>query len=335
MLREFQFQNGEVLTGLMIVPLVVMLFIEFIRWRNRTKQKIGDPKLVSELIRGYSFRNSLIKFVLLGLTVIAVILGASNLKKPSGMQQVERKGVDVLIALDVSKSMLAEDIKPNRLEKSKLLVYKLLSKLSGDRVGLILFAGRAYLQMPLTSDHSAATMYVQNASPAVVPTQGTVISEALKLGMSAFNTSERKFKAMVLISDGEDHDASALELAQQVSENGIMVNTVGIGSPTGTPIPDPATGQYKKDPAGNTVISKLNDEQLKQLAATTKGMYVLLEDVDVAADNIMQQLAKIEETALEDASFLNFRYYYQWFIAAALIMLVAESLLPERKFGTA
>jgi Ca-activated chloride channel family protein len=247
------------------------------------------------------------------------------------MDKVERKGVDVMIALDVSNSMLAEDIKPNRLEKAKQLVNRLMGFLENDRVGLVLFAGRAYMQMPLTTDHVAARMYVQNAGPDIVPTQGTMISEALKLSSSAFNSKERKYKAIVLITDGEDHDPSSLEIAAQLASNGVIINTVGIGSALGTPIPDPSTGQYRKDNQGNTVLSKLNESQLKQLAAETKGVYVNAEDINEATDLLTKQLETIQESAVEDSAFKDYIHYFQWFLGMALIFLTVEFLLPERK----
>ena len=202
----YQFQHIELLPALAVIPLFVLLFVLVIRWKKTTIKKIGDLSLVNQLIKGYSAHKFVAKFILSLLALSAIIIGMMNLQKPGQMENIERKGVDVLIALDVSKSMLAEDSKPNRLEVAKQLVNKLMNQLQNDRIGLILFAGRAYMQMPLTTDHGAARMYVQNASPDVVPTQGTVIGEALRLSSSAFNSKEKKYKAVVLITDGEDHD---------------------------------------------------------------------------------------------------------------------------------
>jgi Ca-activated chloride channel family protein len=261
----------------------------------------------------------------------AVVIAIINPQRPGSMDEVERKGVDVMIAMDVSNSMLAEDTKPNRLERAKQLVNRLMVQLEDDRVGLVLFAGRAYMQMPLTTDHAAARMYVQNAGPHVVPTQGTMISEALKLSTAAFNSKERKYKAIIMITDGEDHDPSSLEVAEQLAANGVIVNTVGIGSPLGTPVPDPSTGQYRKDAQGNTVLSKLNDVQLKQLAAITKGVYVNTEDMNEATEVLLRQLATIQETAVEDAAFKDYIHYFPWFVSVALLLLLAEFFIPERK----
>ena len=241
----FQFQHPQWLIALAVIPLMVLVFVLVLRWKKLAIKRIGDEKLVKQLIKGYSPANFLIKFILCCLAMGAIILGAANLQKPGVMENIDRKGVDVVIAIDVSKSMLADDSKPNRLEVAKQLVNKLMNRLQDDRLGLVLFAGRAYLQMPLTTDHAAARMYVQNAGPEVVPTQGTVIGEALRLCNSAFNSKDKKFKAVVLITDGEDHDPASLQVAQELAANAIMINTVGIGSPEGSRIFDPLARQHK------------------------------------------------------------------------------------------
>lgn len=329
----YQFQHIELMPALVVIPLLIFLFFLVIRWKKDTIKKIGDTALVSQLIKGYSANKFLAKFIMSVLAISFIILGILNLQKPGMMENIERKGVDVMIALDVSKSMLAEDSKPNRLEVAKQLVNKLVNRLQDDRVGLILFAGRAYMQMPLTTDHGAARMYVQNAGPEVVPTQGTVIGEALRLSNAAFNSKDKKYKAVILITDGEDHDPASLKVAQELAGNAIMINTVGIGSPEGAPIMDPMTNTYKKDPEGNTVISKLNEAQLQQLAQSTKGIYVRLTDSEQAVASIMQQLSTIEKTQLDDSAFRDFKSYFQWFLAAAILFLLVEFFLPERKWN--
>ena len=331
----YQFQHIELLPLLAVIPLLIFFFVLVLRWKKSTIKKIGDAALVNQLIKGYSGTKFLIKFILSAVAVFFIILGILNLQKPGTMENIERKGVDVMIALDVSKSMLAEDSKPNRLEVAKQLVNKLMNQLQNDRVGLILFAGRAYMQMPLTTDHGAARMYVQTANPDVVPTQGTVIGEALRLTNSAFNSKEKKFKSVVLITDGEDHDPESLKAAQELATNAIMINTVGVGSPEGAPIMDPMTNTYKKDAEGNTVISRLNEAELQQLAQSTKGVYVRLTDPEQAVATIMQQLSTIEKSDLEDSAFKDFKNYFQWFLGAAILFLLVEFFLPERKWNRA
>lgn len=317
--------------GLAALPLLVLLFITVLRWKKKTQKKIGDPALVKELLKSYSAKKFVLKFILIGVGLTLIVIGAANLQQPAAADKVTRKGVDVMVALDVSNSMLAEDIKPNRLERAKQLVTKLMDKMDNDRIGLVLFAGRAYMQMPLTTDHGAARMYIQNAGPDVVPTQGTVIGEALKIANSGFNSKERKYKSIVLISDGEDHDPEALKMAQSLSQAGVMINTIGIGSPEGSPIIDPATNQTRKDAQGNTIITKLNETELQQLSQSTHGIYVRLDDADDAAKQITAQLATIEQTATGDKSFASYTSYFQLFLAAALLLLLIEFFIPERK----
>jgi Ca-activated chloride channel family protein len=317
--------------GLAALPLLVLLFITVLRWKKKTQKKIGDPALVKELLKSYSAKKFVLKFILIGVGLTLIVIGAANLQQPGTADKINRKGVDVMVALDVSNSMLAEDIKPNRLERAKQLVTKLMDKMDNDRIGLVLFAGRAYMQMPLTTDHGAARMYIQNAGPDVVPTQGTVIGEALKIANSGFNSKERKYKSIVLISDGEDHDPEALKMAQSLSQAGVMINTIGIGSPEGSPIIDPATNQTRKDAQGNTIITKLNETELQQLSQSTHGIYVRLDDADDAAKQITAQLATIEQTATGDKSFASYTSYFQLFLAAALLLLLIEFFIPERK----
>jgi Ca-activated chloride channel homolog len=331
---DLRFQYIEYLIGLAAIPLVVFLFWWTLRWKKKTVKKIGDEKLVRQLISNYSPFHFQLKFLLLAVGLAAIIVAAANLQMPGEMEQVQRKGVDVVIAMDVSKSMLADDIKPNRLERARQMVYKLMDQLPDDRIALVLFAGRAYMQMPLTTDHSAARMFVQQAGPHVVPAQGTVITDALRMSNTAFNSKERKFKSIILITDGEDHDPNAVQLAQQLAEDGVMINAVGVGSPDGAPIMDPVTNDYKKDQAGNTVISKLNEQELQQLAAATKGVYVRLADTEAAVTAMKKQLGTIEQTSMEDSAFKNFKNYFPWFLGLALFLLVLEFFFPERNWKT-
>jgi Ca-activated chloride channel family protein len=227
--------------------------------------------------------------------------------------------------------MLATDIAPNRLERAKQFIGKLMEEMPDDRIALVLFAGKAYLQMPLTTDHGAAGLFVSSASPDAVPQQGTVISDALNMGANAFNAIERKYRAIVLITDGEDHDDEAVATAKELAAGGVMVNTVGIGSPEGAPIPDIVPGENKKDEAGNTIISKLNENVLKELAAATNGVYVRLQTSDEAVVAIKNQLSQIDKKAFTDSSQMNFKNYYWWFAAAMFVLLVIEVFISERR----
>jgi Ca-activated chloride channel homolog len=326
-----QFQHPEYFIGIILIPLLIFLYFGLVSWKKKLSARIGDPTLVRQLVKSFSARNFLLKFILICAAVFFLVAGLANLRARGSAENISRQGVDVMIVLDVSKSMLAQDVKPSRLDKAKQLLYRLIDRLQNDRVGLILFAGRAYMQMPLTTDHSAAKLYISEAGPDAVPTQGTVFSEALSMANNSFNRNEHKYKAVVLISDGEDHDAEALKIAKQMADDGVMVNTVGIGSVEGSEIIDPETKEPKKDDKGNTVISKLNEQELTGLSDATNGIYIHLDNLEDATITLTQRLDSIEKRALADNEFINFKNYFPWFIGMAGLLLIVELFIPERK----
>lgn len=327
---NFQFLHSEFIWLAAGIVIFILLFIFLLQWKKKVTRRIGDKKLVKDLLRNYSPGLFGLKFGLLSVAFAAGVVTVMDLRKPGDAEGINRKGIDVVIALDVSRSMLATDLAPNRLERAKQLIGKFMNAMPNDRIGLVVFAGKAYLQMPLTTDHGAAAMFVSSAGPDAVPQQGTVVSEAIRRSANAFNAAERRFKAVVLISDGEDHDAEAVKTAKELSAQGMMINTVGIGSPDGSYIPDPVTGQNKVDPAtGSAIISKLNEEELKQIAASTNGVYIRLQESDEAVRQLQQHLSQIESKAYGDVSLMNFKAYYWWFAAAMLILILVENFIPE------
>ncbi len=326
-----RFQHIEF--SLLFAGLLVAIFLFFLllRWKKKTVSKIGDKELVKELIATYSPTRFAVKFGFLSIAFAAGVLAVMNLREPANAEGINRKGIDVVIALDVSKSMLATDMAPSRLERAKQLINRLMSAMPNDRIGLVFFAGKAYLQMPLTTDHGAAWMYVSSAGPGSVPYQGTAISEALRRSATVFNAAERRFKAVIVISDGEDHDKDAVATAKQLAEEGVMINTVGIGSPAGTVIFDSLTGQNIKDETGAEVVSRLNEDDLREIAKHTNGVYVRLQDSEAAVDVLKEQLSQIEAKAYGDVSLMNFKTYYWWFAGVMLLLLLIEIFLPETK----
>src|SRR5665647_453328 len=326
------FQYTEYLFSLAAIPVMGLLYYLLLRWKKNAAKKIGDPLLVKQLTKSFSskkFNGKLIIFII-GFALCGFAL--AGLVKPDGSQKINRKGIDIMIALDVSKSMLAQDIQPSRLERAKQVISKIIDNAPDDRIGLVIFAGRAYLQMPMTIDHTAAKMYLASASPDDVPTQGTVISQALKMSYAAFNPKEKTYKSVLLISDGEDHDEDAIKVTKQLAEQGIMVNTIGIGSPQGAPIMDPATGQYKTDSKGQMVITKLNQEELSNIAKAGNGIYQLYSNTDEVAGNIKKRLSRIgQATTLSDNSFASFKQYFQYILAAAFILLLVEFFVSEKR----
>lgn len=324
----FQFQHIYYLYAFAIVPLLAVLFIAAVYWRKAKLKKLGDERLVSEQIRGYIAGRSTFKFILLAGALSAMIIGWANLRAGDRSEKVERKGIDVIIALDVSKSMLAQDIQPDRLTRAKQLIMRMTDKMQNDRVALIVFAGKSYLQVPLTIDYSAVKMLLQNVSPDMVPTQGTVISEAIELGMNTFTKNERKYKSLIIISDGEDHDEAAIEKTREAADAGIIVHTVGIGSPQGTTLYDPETRSVKLDENGQPVISRLNENELKSIASAGHGTYSLLQNADEIADRLTESLDNMEQKNLGSVVYTDFTSYFQYFLLAGFLALVAEWLLP-------
>jgi Ca-activated chloride channel family protein len=325
------FQHIEYFFALAAIPILLILYFLVLAWKKKTIKKIGDENLVKEMIRSYDPQKFALKFVLILVAFALAVFALANLRSPKAVEKVSRNGIDIMIALDVSKSMLAQDIKPNRLERAKQAVGKLIDKLGNDRIGIVVFAGRAYLQMPLTGDHGAAKMYLSAASTDVVPTQGTVISDALKMCYSSFSSKEKKYKAVVLISDGEDHDEGALKVAAQMAGEGIVINTVGIGSPQGSTIMDELTNQEKRDINGNTVITRLNETELKNIAEKGAGTYQLFTNADDLVNKLDQQLGSMDQRTVTEDSLVNYKYFFPYFLMFALALLFIEFFISERK----
>lgn len=326
----FHFQHIEYLLALTVIPVLVLLYILVLHWKKKTIVKIGDERLVKEMIKNFSVQRFALKFVLIVTAFACGVVALANLRTPRGSEKISRNGIDVMIALDVSKSMLAQDIKPTRLDRAKQLLGKLIDKLNNDRIGIVVFAGKAYLQMPLTGDHGAAKMYLSSATPDVVPTQGTVIGDALKMCYTSFNTKEKKYKAVIVISDGEDHDETATVMAGKMAAEGVMINTVGIGSAEGSVIIDAATNEAKKDNEGNIVITRLNEEELKGIAEKGNGIYQLYNNTDEVVAKLDTQLATMDQRTVTEDSLVNYQSFFQYFLLIGLLLLIAEFLIPER-----
>jgi Ca-activated chloride channel family protein len=325
-----QFQHIEYLWAFIGISVLIAFYFYTLQWKKKTATKIGDEQLVAALIKGYSPKRYKLKFILILLGFSAAVFSLAALRSPAGSSSIKRNGIDVMIALDVSKSMLAHDIQPNRLERAKQLIARLIDILPNDRIGIVVFAGKAYLQMPLTGDHAAAKMFLSSASPDMIPTQGTVIGDALKMCYAAFNTKEKKYKSILLISDGEDHDENAVKIARELAGEGILVNTVGIGSIDGATITDPTTGEAKKDAAGGLVITKLNETILKDIAVNGNGLYQLFTTSDEVSSQINTQLKGMDKRTITENSSTVYQHYFQWFLAITIILLVIEFFTSEK-----
>jgi len=325
------FQYTYLLVGLLVLLPLCALFIFVIRWKKKVKKQIGDEELVNALTADYSPENFNYKFILIAAALALCIAGAANLRTPAKGNTGNRSGIDVMVALDVSNSMLAQDIKPNRLERAKQVLNQVIDKMGNNRMGMVVFAGQAFLQMPLTSDLAAAKLYVSSTSTDAVPTQGTVIGDALRMCNTALATKEKKYKAVILISDGEDHDEKAEDAVKELQDNGVVIYTIGIGSPEGAPIFDPAMNDYKKDENGNTVVSKLNEKDLQNIASQTGGQYYLFTTADEVANKAAASIDQMEKKQIGGTGIRVYNSYFQWFLLFALIFLLLETIIPERK----
>lgn len=315
----------------MLLPLTLIFFM-VLRWKRKTRTKMGDELLVRQLTKQYSPRLYLVKFITVMLVLALSVVAAANLRKPSASGKEKKGGIDIMIALDVSKSMWAQDAKPTRLDKAKQFIDGLIGQAADNRVGLVVFAGQAYLQMPLTTDAAAAKIFVSNASPDAVPVQGTVIGDALRLCDNSLDTKEKKYKAVILISDGEDHDPKSEQVLQQLSDEGVVVHTIGVGSPQGSPILEPGSQDYKKDANGQTVISKLNEQELEDIAAKTGGEYHHLDDVPQTINAVMQSLNSMEKKEIDaGGGERQYTSFYIFLLLPAVVLLVIELFIPERK----
>lgn len=323
------FQHPLMLAALILVVIAAVIFFIAAAKKKKAIKNLGDRELVDELLLPYKQSSYFQKFSLIALSLAALIVALANLRTPAGAQRINRNGIDVMIALDVSKSMLAQDIQPNRLERAKQLLSKIIDKLEDDRIGIVVFAGRAYIQMPISADHSSAKMYLNAASTETVPTQGTVLGEALKMCNASFNPKEKKYKSIILVSDGEDHDEDAVDIAKALTKEGVSINTVGMGSQEGTRIVDNATGEVKTDENGNQVITKLNAGLLQEIAKNGNGTFQLLGNTETVAGNIVKQISTMDQRAVRDDSLMNYNTLFQWIAGLALLLLLTEFFMSE------
>ncbi len=327
---NFQFQYPQYLWALAAVPLVLLLFLGYQLWRRRTVKRMGDARLVKALYPGHARGKAYIKLLLFLLAFSLGCIAIANPRQPDEMQEDARKGIDVVVALDVSNSMRATDVAPSRLQRAQALITKLIDALPNDRIGLVLFAGNAYIQMPLTTDHSAAKLFVSSANPGAITAQGTSIADALQKSSLAFGEESERFKAVILVTDGESHDENAVAEAQAQAAKGVMINTIGLGSAEGSVILE-ESGAEKRDAAGNVVVSKLNEELLQQIAQATNGDYINLQSTDAAVEQLVAQLSQVEKKALKDTSVFTYKTFYAWLALPMLLLLILEMFLSDCK----
>ncbi len=320
--------------GLLIIPVIVTLFLLLQIWKRSAQKKFGDKEMIKRLSPNKSFFKSVLKVIVLCLAFACLIMALVNPKHGTKLETVKREGVDIVFAVDVSKSMLAEDIKPNRLDKSKQLVTQIINNLASDRVGIIAYAGKAFPQLPITTDYASAKMFLQGMNTDMLSSQGTAISEAIKLAKTYFDDEEQTNRVLIIISDGEDHTEEAAAIAEQASEEGIRIFTIGVGDVKGGPIPIKRNGvvlNYKKDSQGETVITRLNEDMLKEIAEEAHGAYINGKVTNDVVENIKEILNKMDKTEFEAKQFADYKDQFQWFLGFGVFFLLLDVFLLERK----
>ncbi|GAB4365511.1 MAG: VWA domain-containing protein [Calditrichia bacterium] len=318
-----------------LVPLIILFFIWNFRRKRSLLRRIGDEELVKNLVRSVSRRKQIWKAVIVVFTFAVLVFALANPQIGTKLEDVKRRGVDIFVALDVSRSMLAEDVAPNRLEKAKHEISSFIDRLEGDRIGLICFAGIAFVQCPLTLDYSAAKLFLSDIDTEIIPQPGTNISDAIILARKSFVEKEFKHKVLILITDGEDHEGQPVEVAKEAAREGVIIYTIGIGSPQGAPIPEfDAYGNrigYKKDKQGKIITTQLDVLTLEKIAFETGGKYYISSTGESELDKIYDEISKMEEKELASRQFTQFEDRFQIFLFLALILLVIETLLGERR----
>ncbi len=330
----FQFANSEYLYGLLLVPLLFVIFA--LSWNKSKKalKRFGDADLVKGLQPEFSNSRPWLKFIIVQLALVFIIIGLARPQFGTKLQDVKREGVELVIALDISNSMLAEDIEPSRLANAKRAIAKLCDRLRNDKIALIVFAGDAFVQLPMTTDYAAAKMFLQTITPKLITNQGTAIGKAIGLGIKSFTPNDEENKAMIILTDGENHEPNALEMAQEAQNKGIVVYTIGMGLAKGAPIPKyNKYGQkdYRTDREGNVIISKLNEKMLKQIAAEGGGKYIRANNTKTGLNALFDELNKMDKVAMDTKVYSEYEEQYQYFIGFGLLLLIINFLIASKK----
>ncbi len=327
-------QNTEYLYALALIPVLILIYIWAMKIKQKSLRTFGDINLMKLLIPDLPIYKNIIKFTLPAIALSLIILGLANLQVGSKLEEVKREGVDIIIALDVSNSMKAEDIKPNRLESAKREISLLADKLQNDRIGLVVFAGQAFLQLPLTPDYSAAKLLVSTVETDIVPVQGTAIGAAIRLAMKSFVAGEQKHKVILIITDGENHEDDAIGEAKNAADEGVIVHTIGMGSPLGTPLPlyqNRVQVGYKKDKDGNIILTKLDELVLQQIAQAGNGKYISAVNGRKQLETILDEIALMEKKEYASKIYTEYEDRFQYFLGFALFFLVMDFFISERK----
>ncbi|MBR4822456.1 MAG: VWA domain-containing protein [Bacteroidales bacterium] len=324
------FANHQFLALLWLVPLIPLLYALVRSWRKARMRKLGEEDLVRQLMPSWSGAKGWVRVVLFDLAFMFFVIGLARPQIGAKLEERETRGAEIMICLDVSNSMLAKDYSPNRLERAKLAVSRITDKLQNDRIGLVIFAGSAFVQLPVTNDYISAKMFLNSITTESMPVQGTALGEAITLATRGFSSQSDKSRAIIVISDGENHEDDPVEAAKQAAGMGIKVYTIGVGSTRGEPIP--VNGDLLKDREGNIVVTHLDEETLKNVAKAGNGAYIHAGNEEFGLNPIINDLRKLEEEAYKSVVFEEYEEEYMYFFAAALVLFVLEMLIGSRRW---
>ena len=330
-----RYEHIEYLNLLFGIPVIIFAIVIYNKWKKKALSLFGDQKLIKHLTPSVSKKRTQIKDILTILIFTTLIIGIANPQVGTKMEEVKREGVDLMIAIDLSNSMLAEDIKPNRLARAKQAISKLIDKLEGDRIGLIVFAGEAYIQLPITTDYSAAKLFLSTINTNIIPTQGTEIGKAIDLSIESFDLENAQNKAIIIITDGESHDQNAIESAKNANKLNIIVHTLGMGLNKGGPIPiynkyGNQTG-YRKDKKGNTIVSKLNEKLLIKIAKAGTGTYIRANNSKSGLSTLFNEINKMEKKEIGTMVFTEYKDRFQLFCGLALLFIILDLIILAKK----
>ena len=328
----FRFANPEYLYLLFLLPVLIAGFIFLNIQKRKAAQKLGDLRLVKRLMPELSLKRSYLKFWLVFAICVLGIIVAARPQFGTKVEKVERKGIELVIAIDVSNSMLARDVNPDRLSKAKQILTRIVDERKNDKVAIVVFAGESYVQLPMTTDIQSAKIFLDNINTSLVPVQGTVIGSAINMAMNSFTSDKEVDKSIILITDGEDHEDNGVQMAQQAGAAGIQINVVGIGTPEGSPVPSsPNSNDMKKDNEGNVVVSKLNEDMCKQIAQAGKGMYVRADNSNNALKSLQAELDKLQKKNVDGVSYSEYDEKFQFFAWCILVLLIIEVCIFDKK----
>jgi len=327
----FRFANPEYLYLLFTLPVLIAIYIYAVVTRKKAIKKYGNPLLIAQLMPEVSAKRQHLKFWILLAAVSALIFVIAGPQFGSKLETVKRQGVEIMVCLDVSNSMLSEDIKPNRLERAKQMLSRMTDSFTDDKMGLIVFAGDAFTQLPITSDYISAKMFLSSINPSMVSTQGTAIGAAINLALRSFTPNESSGKTILVITDGENHEDDAVKAAMSAVERNIKVNVVGIGTPQGAPIPVGGANNFLKDAEGNVVVTQLNEQMCQDIAAAGKGIYVRADNTNQALRTLQNEIDKMDKAELDSKVYSEFDEQFHILAWIVLALLLIEFVVMERK----